>query len=82
MAAEKIAAQEAAAKLAAAKKAKKDAAALRSAERKAKLAALLAKLAATKARGIELKKKSSWINLMKNVSKSTTAKKLVKRSNN
>jgi predicted outer membrane repeat protein len=81
MAAEKIAAQEAAAKLAAAKKAKKDAAALRSAERKAKLAALLAKLAATKVRGIELKKKSSWINLMKNVSKSTTAKKLVKRSN-
>lgn len=55
--------------------------ALAAEKRRAQLAALKAKIAATQARGEALKRKPSWINLMKNSSKSNAAKKLVKVPN-
>ena len=62
----------------AAKLARDKARALAAEKRRAQLAALKAKIAATQARGDVLKKKSSWINLMKNSSNSNSAKGLVR----
>ena len=75
--AERIAAENLA-KIKAAKLARDKARALAAEKRRAQLAALKAKIAATQARGDVLKKKSSWINLMKNSPNSNQAKKLVK----
>ena len=74
--AERIAAENLA-KIKAAKLARDKARALAAEKRRAQLAALKAKIAATQARGDVLKKKSSWINLMKNSPNSNQAKKLV-----
>ncbi len=75
-AAEKAAAERLA-KIKADKLARDKARALAAEKRRAQLAALKAKIAATKARGEALKQKNSWINLMKDFSKSAQGKKLV-----
>jgi predicted outer membrane repeat protein len=75
--AERIAAENLA-KIKAAKLARDKARALAAEKRRAQLAALKAKIAATQARGEALKKKSSWINLMKNSPNPNTAKRLVR----
>jgi predicted outer membrane repeat protein len=72
------AAAERLAKIKADKLARDKARALAAEKRRAQLAALKAKIAATKARGEALKQKNSWINLMKDFSKSAQGKKLVK----
>ena len=78
--AERIAAENVA-KINAAKLARDKARALAAEKRRAQLAALKAKIAETHARGEALKRKPSWINLMKNSPKSNAAKKLVKVPN-
>jgi predicted outer membrane repeat protein len=78
--AERVAAERLA-KIKADKLARDKARALAAEKRRAQLAALKAKIAATQARGEALKRKPSWINLMKNSSKSNAAKKLVKVPN-
>lgn len=75
------AAAERLAKIKADKLARDKARALAAEKRRAQLAALKAKIAATQARGEALKRKPSWINLMKNSPKSNAAKKLVKAPN-
>ena len=74
---ERIAAEDLAKKKAA-KSARDKARALAAEKRRAQLAALKAKIAATHARGVALKQKPSWINLMKNSSSSNSAKGLVR----
>jgi predicted outer membrane repeat protein len=71
------AAAERLAKIKADKLARDKARALAAEKRRAQLAALKAKIAATQARGEALKQKNSWINLMKDFSKSAQGKKLV-----
>ena len=78
--AERIAAENLAKKKAA-KLARDKARALAAEKRRAQLAALKAKIAATQARGEALKKKSSWINLMKNSPIPIAAKGLVRVPN-
>ena len=78
--AERIAAEDLAKKKAA-KLARDKARALAAEKRRAQLAALKAKIAATQARGLALKQKPSWINLMKNSPNSNTVKRLVRVPN-
>jgi hypothetical protein len=69
------------AKIKAAKLARDKARALAAEKRRAQLAALKAKIAATQARGEALKKKSSWINLMKNSPNPNTAQEISESPN-